>query len=69
MGQATFAGLPPGVYSVSEQVQAGWEAVSDNPQTVIHQDCEETEVDFKNKELPATCASTATSGSRPGKSP
>ena len=51
MGQATFAGLPPGVYSVSEQMQAGWEAVSDNPQTVIHRDCEETQVEFKNKEL------------------
>ena len=50
-GRATFADLPPGVYSVSEQVQTGWEALSDNPQTVIHRDCEETEVMFKNKEL------------------
>ncbi len=51
-GLAIFAGLPPGVYSVSEQVQAGWDEMDDkNPQTVIHQDCEETEVVFRNKEL------------------
>jgi hypothetical protein len=51
-GRAIFAGLLPGVYSVSEQVQAGWDEMDDkNPQTVIHQDCEETEVVFRNKEL------------------
>ena len=56
-GRAIFAGLPPGVYSVSEQVQAGWDEMDDkNPQTVIlttttDQDCEETEVIFRNKEL------------------
>jgi len=51
-GLATFAGLAPGVYVVSEQVQAGWDEMDDkNPQTVIHQDCEETKVTFRNKEL------------------
>jgi len=50
-GRATFADLPPGVYSVSEKVKDGWEILGDNPQTVIHRDCEETEVIFKNKEL------------------
>ena len=50
-GRATFGDLPPGVYSVSEQVQPGWEALGDKTQTVIHRDCEETEVIFKNKEL------------------
>jgi hypothetical protein len=50
-GRATFDDLPPGVYSVSEQVEPGWEAMGDYPQTVIHRDCEETEVIFKNKEL------------------
>jgi hypothetical protein len=52
-GSATFAGLPPGVYSVSEQVRKGWDEMDDlNPQTVIHRDCEETLVTFRNKELP-----------------
>jgi len=50
-GEATFDKLPPGVYTVSEQVQTGWEVLSDNPQTVIHRDCEETKVIFRNKEL------------------
>jgi hypothetical protein len=51
-GEAVFAGLAPGVYSVSEAVQAGWDEMDDaNPQTVIHRDCEETEVVFRNKEL------------------
>ncbi len=46
-----FAGLPPGVYTVSETVLAGWEAMSDNPQTVIHRDCEKTPVRIENKEI------------------
>jgi len=50
-GKATFTNLPPGVYTVQETVQAGWEAMSDNPQTVIHKDCEVTPVRFENKEL------------------
>jgi len=58
-GLATFAGLAPGVYSVSEEVQAGWKEMDDkNPQTVIldqldqlEQGCEETLVTFRNKEL------------------
>ena len=33
-------------------MQTGWDEMDDkNPQTVIHQDCEETEVVFRNKEL------------------
>ena len=50
-GEATFANLPPGVYSVTEQVQTGWKPLSANPQTVVHRDCEKTEVLFNNKEL------------------
>jgi hypothetical protein len=50
-GKAIFKDLPPGVYVVTESVQSGWEAVSDNPQTVIHKDCETTSVRFDNKEL------------------
>ncbi len=50
-GKATFGNLPPGVYSVAEQVQVGWEAMSDNPQTVVHRDCEITTVRFDNKEV------------------
>jgi hypothetical protein len=51
LGKAVFAGLPPGVYTVSETVLAGWEAMSDNPQTVIHRDCEKTPVRIENKEV------------------
>jgi len=51
MGKAIFAGLPPGVYKVQETVQVGWEAMSDNPQTVIHRDCEKTAVRFENMEV------------------
>ena len=40
LGKAIFAGLPPGVYKVKETVQVGWEVMGDNPQTVIHRDCE-----------------------------
>jgi hypothetical protein len=50
-GKAVFAGLPPGVYKVSEKVLVGWKAMSDNPQTVIHRDCETTPVRFDNKEV------------------
>jgi hypothetical protein len=51
MGNATFSNLPPGVYKVSEQVPAGWEAMDDNPQTVVHVDCETTTVTFRNREV------------------
>jgi hypothetical protein len=51
LGKAIFTGLKPGVYTVSETVQSGWEAKSDNPQTVIHRDCEITPVRIENKEL------------------
>ena len=51
LGKATFKDLPPGVYTVSEKVQVGWEALSDNPQTVIHRDCETTLVRIENKEV------------------
>lgn len=55
-GKAHFGGLLPGVYVVTEQVQPGWEALSDNPQTVIRRNCEETSdeyppVLFENKEI------------------
>ena len=50
-GKAIFPNLPPGVYTVSEQVQVGWAAMSANPQTVVHRDCEETQVIFENKEV------------------
>ncbi|MCX6033288.1 MAG: LysM peptidoglycan-binding domain-containing protein [Chloroflexi bacterium] len=50
-GKATFSNLLPGVYSVAETVQVGWEAMSDNPQTVVHRDCEVTTVRFDNKEV------------------
>ena len=51
LGKAIFAGLYPGVYNVQETVRAGWDAMSTNPQTVIHRDCETTPVRFENKEL------------------
>lgn len=41
-GQAHFGGLLPGVYVVTEEVKSGWEKVSDNPQTVVREDCEQT---------------------------
>ena len=50
-GKVTFENLIPGVYSVKEAVQAGWEAVSDNPQTVVIRDCEDARVLFENKEI------------------
>jgi hypothetical protein len=51
LGKAIFAGLPPGVYTVKETVQAGWEVRGDNPRTVIHRDCETTPVRIENKEV------------------
>jgi hypothetical protein len=51
LGKAVFAGLPPGVYKVQEAVQVGWEAMGDNPQTVIHRDCEKTPVRIENMEV------------------
>jgi hypothetical protein len=51
LGKAVFAGLPPGVYTVKETVLAGWEVKGDNPQTVIHRDCEKTLVRIENKEV------------------
>jgi LysM repeat protein len=51
MGKAIFAGLPPGVYKVKETVQVGWEVLGDNPQTVIHRDCETTPVRIENMEV------------------
>ena len=54
LGKAIFKGLPPGVYTVSETVQVGWEAMSDNPQTVIHRDCETTPVRIENREVQGT---------------
>ena len=51
LGKAIFAGLPPGVYKVKETVQAGWEVMGDNPQTVIHRDCETTPVRIENMEV------------------
>jgi LysM repeat protein len=50
-GKATFDGLLPGVYKVTEQMQIGWKAVSENPQTVVHMDCETTRVLFENEEI------------------
>ena len=50
-GKVTFENLIPGVYSVKETVQAGWEAVSDNPQTVVIRDCEDARVLFENLEI------------------
>ena len=51
LGKAVFAGLPPGVYKVKETVQVGWEVKGDNPQTVIHRDCETTPVRIENVEV------------------
>jgi hypothetical protein len=51
LGKAVFKDLPPGVYKVKETVLTGWEAISDNPQTVIHRDCEKTQVRIENKEV------------------
>jgi len=51
LGKAVFTKLPPGVYKVTETVQVGWKAMTDNPQTVIHRDCEKTQVRFENKEV------------------
>lgn len=50
-GKATFEGLLPGVYTVTEHLQVGWKAVSPNPQTVVHMDCETTRVLFENEEV------------------
>jgi hypothetical protein len=50
-GKATFDGLLPGVYKVTEQMQIGWKAVSENPQSVVHLDCETTRVLFENEEI------------------
>jgi len=50
-GTATFDGLKPGVYKVYEKVQPGWEVVGDNPLTVVHMDCETTNVVFNNREV------------------
>jgi hypothetical protein len=50
-GKAVFKNLKPGVYSVKETVQPGWEAVSDNPQQVIITDCEDARVLFENLEV------------------
>ena len=51
LGKAIFAGLPPGVYKVKETVQAGWKVIGDNPQTVIHRDCETSPVLIENMEV------------------
>lgn len=51
-GRATFSGLKPGVYIVSEHLQVGWESMDeDTSQTVIHRNCESSEVLFRNKEV------------------
>ena len=51
LGKAIFKDLPPGVYKVKETVLVGWEAMTDNPQTVIHRDCEKTSVRIENREV------------------
>ncbi len=53
LGKAKFVNLPPGVYTVKETVQVGWKQRTDedNPQTVIHRDCEKTTVRIENKEV------------------
>ena len=50
-GKVTFKNLIPGVYSVKEAVQAGWEAISPNPQIVVIRDCENARVLFENLEV------------------
>ena len=50
-GKVVFKNLKPGVYSVKETVQPGWEAVSPNPQQVIIRDCENARVLFENLEV------------------
>ena len=51
-GKAKFDGLMPGVYKVTETMQVGWKAVSDNPRAAVgHQDCETTRVLFENEEV------------------
>jgi len=52
LGKAIFAGLPFGVYTIKETVQAGWEVKGDNPQTVTLRDCKTTTVQIENKEVP-----------------
>lgn len=49
-GLAKFTKLAPGVYKVAETVQGGWEALDDNPQTVIIEGCESEPVKFDNRE-------------------
>lgn len=50
-GQAVFDKLYPGVYKVTEEVQAGWKVLGDNPVTVVLMDCETANVKFDNMEL------------------
>ena len=50
-GRAVFTGLMPGVYKVTETVQAGWKVLTANPTTVVLMDCEQVEVVFENEEL------------------
>ena len=50
-GKVTFKDLDPGVYTVEEEEVPGWKVVSDNPQTVVIQDCEDARVLFENKEI------------------
>ena len=59
-GKVTFKNLIPGVYSVQEVVQAGWKAVSDNPQTVVIKDCEDARVLFENLEVTGVLQITGT---------
>jgi hypothetical protein len=51
MGNATFEKLPPGVYRVTEDAQPGWEAMDENPQTVMHVACETTTITFRNRQV------------------
>jgi hypothetical protein len=51
-GRVKFEDLNPGVYEVEEFVPPGWEALSDNPQTVVVRNCETVRVLFENLEVP-----------------
>lgn len=50
-GRVVFDKLHPGVYLVKEHMQVGWKAVSQNPQTVVLEDCETESVLFENEEI------------------
>ncbi len=49
-GVVTFKDVKPGVYTVTEEEKVGWASSEDNPQTVVHRDCQVDQVTFNNVE-------------------